>query len=375
MAASLLLALSVLASAAAALLTPQRGASTARDRSVALPFLDRPVGLDGSMAGDFGFDPLGLATADNLPRLRECELRHGRLAMVACWGWPVAELGYGVARELVPISAVCNGNGCAWDAAHEASELSLDQIASASIVYWTSVVLLAVGGELLTRRRRGARGELGEPVADALGLYRDAEDAERRRLELAELKHARLAMSAVLARGALMLAAGCQRARPSVTLAHQLWGDTCVYNLLDAGKGACIDQCARIGPAAGVPSQPVSLAGQRIARTRSPPAGLCQAHGNVLTRRHRVARPGRHGRWARLHAQLGDHVARRHRLLGGALLLTRETRWEHRRDHAAHRNRPLHRRRETSTQRVTSRRERYAPGLSAPPFRVCLVAC
>lgn len=38
------------------------------NRSLSLPFLPQPEALDGSMIGDVGFDPLGLATPDNLNR-------------------------------------------------------------------------------------------------------------------------------------------------------------------------------------------------------------------------------------------------------------------------------------------------------------------
>lgn len=52
-----------------------------------------PKLLDGSFAGDVGFDPLGLAKSKNgLYWMRESELRHGRLAMLAAVGWPLSEL-------------------------------------------------------------------------------------------------------------------------------------------------------------------------------------------------------------------------------------------------------------------------------------------
>ena len=72
-----------------------------------MPFLEQPKNLDGSMAGDVGFDPLGLSEIDDLGIdlywLREAELKHGRVAMLAAtgviWveafgplpGWPEAD--------------------------------------------------------------------------------------------------------------------------------------------------------------------------------------------------------------------------------------------------------------------------------------------
>lgn len=78
-----------------------------------LPFIARPTYLDGTYAADVGFDPLGLvnmegpwwdlAGANTVPRrvawMREAEVKHARLAMIAAAGWPLSELWHG------PISA------------------------------------------------------------------------------------------------------------------------------------------------------------------------------------------------------------------------------------------------------------------------------
>ena len=51
--------------------------------SKSLPFLVRPEVLDGTLVGDVGFDPLGLAnTNDKLLQLRDSELKHSRIAML-----------------------------------------------------------------------------------------------------------------------------------------------------------------------------------------------------------------------------------------------------------------------------------------------------
>ena len=54
--------------------------------------MKRPKALDGSHAGDFGFDPLGLTESNDLYTMQEAELRHARLAMLAVVGWPLSEL-------------------------------------------------------------------------------------------------------------------------------------------------------------------------------------------------------------------------------------------------------------------------------------------
>lgn len=52
---------------------PQHAASSSSSstvmmaKSAALPFMDSPATLDGSMVGDFGFDPLGLTENINIP--------------------------------------------------------------------------------------------------------------------------------------------------------------------------------------------------------------------------------------------------------------------------------------------------------------------
>lgn len=62
----------------------------AAERSKAMPFLLRPANLDESMPGYKGFDPLGLASINELGLdaywMREAELKHCRLAMLAVVG-------------------------------------------------------------------------------------------------------------------------------------------------------------------------------------------------------------------------------------------------------------------------------------------------
>ena len=152
---------------AAAYVQRPRGAvamTVARSRrSISLPFVDSPGYLDGVLPGDVGFDPLGFADKTNLASMREAEVRHGRLAMVATWGWPVAELGLRIAQALVPPASVCTGTGCAVDAT--STGLTLPTIALIGETYWTALLLAAVVGELRARRL-----PVGVPAFDPLDL-------------------------------------------------------------------------------------------------------------------------------------------------------------------------------------------------------------
>eukprot|EP00285_Hemiselmis_virescens_P016900 CAMPEP_0173379050 /NCGR_PEP_ID=MMETSP1356-20130122/2130_1 /TAXON_ID=77927 ORGANISM="Hemiselmis virescens, Strain PCC157" /NCGR_SAMPLE_ID=MMETSP1356 /ASSEMBLY_ACC=CAM_ASM_000847 /LENGTH=223 /DNA_ID=CAMNT_0014332319 /DNA_START=18 /DNA_END=689 /DNA_ORIENTATION=+ len=54
--------------------------------SKAIPFLERPEKLDGSMPGDAGFDPLGFSDYYDVKWMQEAEIKHGRVCMLAALG-------------------------------------------------------------------------------------------------------------------------------------------------------------------------------------------------------------------------------------------------------------------------------------------------
>lgn len=65
-------------------------------KSQAIPFLNNPPALDGSMAGDIGFDPLQISDLVPLAWSREAELKHARVCMLAVAGWVAVDLGFRV---------------------------------------------------------------------------------------------------------------------------------------------------------------------------------------------------------------------------------------------------------------------------------------
>jgi len=65
-------------------------------KSEAIPFLPATAALDGTMAGDKGFDPLRLTEVVPIQWAREAELKHARVCMLAWAGWVAVDLGFRV---------------------------------------------------------------------------------------------------------------------------------------------------------------------------------------------------------------------------------------------------------------------------------------
>ena len=70
----------------------QRSAAPQMVKSESLPFMEEPAHLSG-MVGNVGFDPMGLSTPQNIKWMREAELKHGRICMLAWVGRVAVDLG------------------------------------------------------------------------------------------------------------------------------------------------------------------------------------------------------------------------------------------------------------------------------------------
>jgi hypothetical protein len=82
-------------------------------RKMSWPFnnIDAPDALDGSLPGDAGFDPLGIATKENIYALREMEIKNGRIAMLSAVGWPSAELSHLIIATRIGKESILGDNG------------------------------------------------------------------------------------------------------------------------------------------------------------------------------------------------------------------------------------------------------------------------
>ena len=175
------------------------------EMSIALPFAPRPEMLDGTLAGDVGFDPCGFATSRaELYNQREAEVKHGRLAMLAVAGWPLAELWDGPIARAVGLPSPVEANGGL------APSVLNGGLGKVSLAYWAVVVGFTAAVDLYGQSLR-AKATAKDPQwmltgsylpgdfgFDPLELYPKDQNG-RKRMQLAEIKHGRLAMLAITA--------------------------------------------------------------------------------------------------------------------------------------------------------------------------------
>lgn len=175
------------------------------------PMLLSPSALDGSFAGDVGFDPLGFSSDKAaFNRMREAELKHARLAMLAAAGWPLSELWHREIADALGLDSILAEAG-------KAPSVLNGGLTNVWII-GAGVMALAIGG-LLEFRTFAAQekddyrpGDLG---FDPLGLHafrasfgldpiteQISQEEKLRRakfdMELCEIKNGRLAMIAIV---------------------------------------------------------------------------------------------------------------------------------------------------------------------------------
>jgi hypothetical protein len=139
--------------------------------------------------------PFGLGGSDKatLTNMREAELKHCRLAMLAAAGWPVAELFDKQLAESAGLPTALTKSG----ASPSILNGGLDKI---EIAYWVAVAALAGIVELENMKVKEEKGKAyitGDCGFDPLGLY-PAEKKGQMEMQTKELKNGRLAMMAIL---------------------------------------------------------------------------------------------------------------------------------------------------------------------------------
>jgi len=156
----------------------------------AIPFSDPPADLPQDMVGYVGFDPLGFSTLFDIKFLREAELKHGRVAMLAAAGSIFQDIYTFQGTETLTGGAKMTG---AHDAIVAAAQ-SGNQKAFAlnQMFFWIGFFELVTLPALFETMNGSGRAP-GDFMFDPLGL---GKGAGRARMELAEIKNGRLAMIA-----------------------------------------------------------------------------------------------------------------------------------------------------------------------------------
>lgn len=167
-------------------LTARVSTSIAAEKSKALPFMPYPENLKGYV-GDAGFDPLRFSDFAPMDFLREAELKHGRMCMLAWTGFVATDLG----AKIYPFPEAYEGLTSVT--AHDAL---VQQGAMSQLLLWISVVEAISTVAVLQMLYEDSGRKPGNFGFDPLGFMKGKSDAEKEEMELKEIKNGRLAMLA-----------------------------------------------------------------------------------------------------------------------------------------------------------------------------------
>ena len=151
------------------------------DKSSSLPFLPQPANTVG-MVGDVGFDPLGFSNWIDVKWLREAELKHGRICMLAVVGF-ISTYFFHLPGEMHNVGPV------------EAHDAAVKSGAMGQLLLWLSLFeIITFRGvtQMMQGESDRAPGDFG---FDPLGLSSGSQE-KKDTLALKELKNGRLAMLA-----------------------------------------------------------------------------------------------------------------------------------------------------------------------------------
>jgi len=154
------------------------------EKSGALPFMPYPENLKGYV-GDVGFDPLRISDYVPMDYLREAELKHGRICMLAWTGFVAVDMG----MRVTPVPESWQGLTAAT--AHDATVASG---ALGQIFGWIGLLEMVswIGVSQMLQGSGRAPGDFGW----GLQYLEGKSDSEVEKIKLQEIKHGRLAMLA-----------------------------------------------------------------------------------------------------------------------------------------------------------------------------------
>lgn len=181
------------------------------ERSKACPWLPRPRALDGSMAGDVGFDPFYLSSipkdfagliqppswepTGGLPTIywmREAELKHCRLSMLAVAGWLATDGAFGFPirfpGEIYSVASIPNS--------YSAHDVLVEQGSMRVLLMAVGILEICSAACLVQVSKGELEREAGNFGFDPLGFMKGKSAADQQTMKLKEVNNGRLAMLA-----------------------------------------------------------------------------------------------------------------------------------------------------------------------------------
>lgn len=178
------------------------------ERSRACPWLPRAINLDGTLPGDQGFDPFYLSSIDidfsgfiqplewedrklsTIYWMREAEVKHARVAMLAWFGWLATDGAFGFPLRF-PGEIYQN-----IPSAYEAHDILVKQGSMSFLLIMVGLVELCTGAVLIEVSKGENDREAGDFGLDPLKFLKGKSEEEIMDMKTKEINNGRLAMLA-----------------------------------------------------------------------------------------------------------------------------------------------------------------------------------
>ena len=177
------------------------------ERSKSVPFLPRAVNLDGSLPGDQGFDPFYLSSipknfagfiqppsweeTKGIPTIywmRESEVKHGRVAMLAWAGWVATDLGLRFPGDIYSVENIPN--------AYNAHNILVEQGSMTFLLLVVGLIEFCTGAVIVEVSKGESDREAGDFGLDPLKFIAGKSAQEQMTMKTKEINNGRLAMLA-----------------------------------------------------------------------------------------------------------------------------------------------------------------------------------
>jgi light-harvesting complex I chlorophyll a/b binding protein 1 len=177
------------------------------ERSRAVPFLPRAVNLDGTLPGDQGFDPFFLSSIpknfagfiqppsweetegiSTIYWMREAEVKHGRVAMLAWAGWVATDFGLRFPGSIYSVESIPN--------AYSAHDILVAQGSMTFLLMAVGIIEFCTGAAIVEVSKGESDREAGDFGLDPLNFLKGKSAADKLTMQTKEINNGRLAMLA-----------------------------------------------------------------------------------------------------------------------------------------------------------------------------------